>query len=106
MRDAGDVKCVFLDRLVSTVFNIYSSRFYDHLLAWDDRNRDPYTNTIDRFIENSGGLKVMTTSPFLVGHKEDMNSTLWGFKNTQYREMIENSSKLLVSKISEFELRL
>ncbi|PZQ44118.1 MAG: hypothetical protein DI551_10750, partial [Micavibrio aeruginosavorus] len=56
-------------------------------LGWDENNRNPASNTIDRFIEKQSGVDIITTFPFLVGHKEEMSSTLWGFKNTQYRDM-------------------
>ena len=82
--------------------NIYSRDFYEKLLGWDDRNHDAKTNTIDRYIESRSDLHVITTPKFLVGHKEELDSTLWGFNNSTYREMIAESERLLGLKLDEF----
>lgn len=95
-------KYVTIDRMTSTVMNIYSRGFYEKLLGWDDRNHDAKTNTIDRYIESRCDLHVITTPKFLVGHKEELDSTLWGFNNSTYREMIAESEKLLGQKLDEF----
>ena len=93
---------VTIDRLISMVFNVYNRQMYDVIAQWDPTNHDVQTNTIDRYLE-AYKLKIITTSPFLVGHKEDLQSTIWGFQNTQYRDLIANSSKLLKAKILEHE---
>jgi hypothetical protein len=93
---------LLIDRMTSTVFNIYRHEFLKTLLAWDFRNMDPESNTIDRYIENLPNLRVVTTVPFLVGHKEEVHSSLWNFKNTQYTSMIEESERLLSSKLKNF----
>ena len=93
---------VTIDRLISMVFNVYNRQMYDVIAQWDSTNHDVQTNTIDRYLE-AYKLKIITTSPFLVGHKEDLQSTIWGFQNTQYRDLIANSSKLLKAKILEHE---
>ncbi|MFM1703547.1 GT99 family glycosyltransferase N-terminal domain-containing protein [Aeromonas salmonicida] len=95
-------KYVTIDKMTSTVMNIYSRDFYENLLGWDDRNHDAKTNTIDRYIESRSDLHVITTPKFLVGHKEELDSTLWGFNNRTYREMISESEKLLGLKLDEF----
>ena len=59
------------------------------------------SNTIDRYIEQHDGIKGLIVSPFLVGHKEDATSTLWGFQNTQYKDMIEKSQALLNEMIRD-----
>lgn len=93
------------DRLISTVMNIYNDSVFDAIIAWDERNRDVHTNTIDRYLEKKKALKIVTTAPFLVGHKEEQHSTIWGFQNTQYADLIAASTKLLEEKIGEFESR-
>ena len=95
-------KYVTIDKMTSTVMNIYSSAFYEKLLGWNDRNHDAKTNTIDRYIESRSDLHVITTPKFLVGHKEELDSTLWGFNNSTYREMIAESERLLGLKLDEF----
>ena len=88
-----------INKLVSTVFNIYNQSSYEKIYSWNHHYR-LITNTIDRYIENSGDIRGVVTCPFLVGHKEDLHSTLWGFNNTTYKDMIDNSEKLLKNKIS------
>lgn len=100
--DYNDQKYVTIDKMTSTVMNIYSRAFYEKLLGWDDRNHDAKTNTIDRYIESRSDLHVITTPKFLVGHKEELDSTLWGFNNSTYREMIAESERLLGLKLDEF----
>ena len=86
--------------MVSMVCNIYNQQVYEKLANWDETNRDT-SNTIDRYIEQHEGVNGLVVSPFLVGHKEDLNSTLWGFDNGRYSEMIRKSQILLNSKIFE-----
>lgn len=102
VNDVEGIRFVTVDRLISTVFNIYDARVYDVISSWDPENRDVAANTIDRYLESNSKLKVVTTSPFMVGHKEEEYSTLWGFKNTQYRDLINASSILLKNKVFEF----
>ncbi|OBU41026.1 hypothetical protein AYY26_21045 [Photobacterium phosphoreum] len=86
---------IYLDKMTSMVMNTYSDNFYDKIISWDYTNRDSAVNTIDRHIENMFDCKVITTSKYLVGHKEDLDSTLWGFNNTTYKEMINISNAKL-----------
>ena len=103
--DEVDGVCfVTLDRMTSMVFNIYSPRLMNVLARWDSSNLDATSNTIDRFIENQLDLRVVVTLPFFVGHREDMHSTLWGFKNTQYADMISESERALRERVDAFRL--
>jgi hypothetical protein len=99
VQELGERKLVMLDRLISMVFNVYNASCYELIDAWDERNHDVLANTIDRFLERQGQLRVMTTSPFLVGHKEDLHSTLWGAQNTIYSELMSKSAGLLRDKV-------
>ena len=85
------------------VFNIYSEDFLRLLLSWDPENLDAASNTIDRFIESRTNLRVVVTLPFFVGHREEVHSTLWGFQNTQYRDMIAESQATLHAKVLAFQ---
>ena len=102
VEDVEDERYVFIDKMVSMVTNVYSDRFYDKLLAWDSRNHDAQTNTIDRFIEQHENVQTIVTSRYLVGHKEDLNSTLWGFSNITYKKLIQNSEDKLQTKIAAY----
>lgn len=94
---------VYIDKMTSTVCNIYNSSCFDSVIAWDEQHRNAEINTIDRYLESHEHVRVVTSLPFLVGHKEEQHSTLWGFQNTQYKEWIDNSTKLLNSKIMEYK---
>ena len=93
-----------INKLVSAVFNIYHQSSYAKIYQWDYYNRST-DNTIDRFIESHGGIKGLIVSPYLVGHKEDLDSTLWGVNNSTYKEMIKKSQNLLNYKISLLEYK-
>ena len=91
-----------IDKMTSTVFNIYSQKFFDTFTAWDFNNLNPEENTIDRFIENQKNLRIIVAVPFLVGHREDVDSVLWGFNNITYSKMIARSEDKLKNMILAF----
>lgn len=90
---------VTIDKMTSMVCNIYSERAMRLLVLWDPEDRDAERNTIDRYLECQKDLRVIVTLPFLVGHREEVQSTLWGFRNTQYSDMIAASEQALRSKV-------
>lgn len=96
---------VVLDRMISTVYNVYNPKVLGLLAGWDDENYDVESNTIDRYLERCTDLRVLTTLPFLVGHKEELYSTLWGMQNTQYTDLIEASQNLLKQKVEKWHMR-
>ena len=98
-----EFELIHIDKMTSTVLNTYNASVFPKVMKWDENFRDPYKNTIDRFIENQANIDVITTAPFLVGHKEELMSTLWGFQNSQYTDMIAASTLLLREKVSSFK---
>lgn len=90
---------VTTDKMTSTVFNVYDQASYEVIADWDEADEDAVTNTIDRYLENNKSLRVLTTCPFLVGHKEDLYSTLWGGQNTVYKSYISKSEALMRQKV-------
>lgn len=96
---------VTINKMTSMVCNIYNKNFLETLVKWDSSNTDVDTNTIDRYIENQPSLKIITTLPFIVGHREELQSSLWGFENTQYVDMISKVETELLQKILEFKTR-
>ena len=98
--EENDQTFVELDHMMSMVFNIYKSDMFDRIIAWDETDDTLKTNTIDRALE-SKDLRVLTTIPFLVGHKEDLKSTIWGFDNTEYVDWIQRSSEKLRKLVEE-----
>lgn len=103
--EVGNVTYVVLDRMISTVYNVYGPKALDLIAAWDDEDYDVESNTIDRYLERCTQLRVMTTLPFMVGHKEELYSTLWGMQNTQYTKLIEASQQLLGRKVDAWRLQ-
>lgn len=89
-----------IDKVVSMVFNIYNYSIYEKIYSWNPNNKDT-SNTIDRYLERHTSIKGIITDRFLVGHKEQLISTLWGFQNTEYSDMINKSQYLLTQKINE-----
>lgn len=99
------IEYIYINKMTSTVMNIYSFAAMEIISTWDEKNQDANTNTIDRYLEAQRNLVVITTLPFLVGHSEDVNSTLWGFPNIEYSSLISNSSKLLLEKVRHYKAR-
>lgn len=94
---------IHVDRTVSMVFNIYNRPIMEFLSKWDSSNTDVDSNTIDRYLERRSGTRAILTLPFLVGHRPDTVSTIWGFQNSEYDDVIEKSEALLAEKIREFQ---
>lgn len=101
--DYEGIRFVTLDKMTSTVLNIYNKQFLEKLETWDSDNREAETNTIDRFIENLGNTVIITTNPFLVLCKDELTSTLWGFTNDTYNNMICQSNQKMLDKIKKFQ---
>lgn len=95
---------VHLNHMISMVFNYYRNNMFSLIIMWDERDDDVNTNTIDRALE-SQELRVVCTNPFLVGHKENLNSVIWGFKNSQYNTLIESSSMKLDKLVKRYEAK-
>jgi hypothetical protein len=93
---------VHIDKMMSMVFNIYSKRVYDIFSRWDETDIDPSRNTIDKYLERQPDLEIVTTRPFLVGHKPEVATTLWRGSNKQYDPLIAKSGRELSRKIEAF----
>ena len=85
---------ITIDRPMSMVCNIYAPAALQRIAAWDEKNQDADTNTIDRWLQ-SAGLRAVLTLPFLAGHREDQDSSLWGISNVSYAHMIADAEKRL-----------
>lgn len=105
VKEIDGIEYVYINRMTSMVMNIYSRHGIELISQWDEKNIDSENNTIDRYLESAPGLTVVTTLPFMVGYAEDQHSTLWGFVNTQYTDMIRSSERLLAEKVQAFKQR-
>lgn len=101
VEDNGE-EFIYLDKMISMVFNIYDKSIFEAISSWDYNNRDVHHNTIDRYLE-SKQFRVLTTCPFLVGHKEDLFSTIWGQQNTIYSDLIAVSSEKLKKIVEDYK---
>ncbi|MBR7652993.1 class I SAM-dependent methyltransferase [Brucella oryzae] len=99
------IEFIKIDKIVSAVCNIYNRKTIEILSAWANINSDTSSDTIDRYLEQTSGLTAYTTLPFLVGHHDNADSTLWGAHNSSMKEMIHKSEILLRKKVSEYKLR-
>ncbi|MDO5090207.1 MAG: class I SAM-dependent methyltransferase [Cardiobacteriaceae bacterium] len=96
---------VTLDRMISMVGNIYAPSALQRIAAWDESVQDADSNTIDRFLQTGGGMRVVVTLPCLLGHREDLDSSLWGFSNVRYAQMIAEAEQELRKRVDAFERR-
>ena len=101
----GERTYVTIDKMTSTVFNIYNESALKLLSQWDPLNTDAVTNTIDRYLERQENLRVVVALPFIAGHKEDATSTLWGFGNERYTPMIEKAQEKIEALVRDFRLQ-
>ena len=99
----GGLVFVTIDRMMSMVHNTYAPTALRLLAQWDETNTDPETNTIDRYLQTRQQLRVVTTLPFLVGHHEELHSSLWGIQNSHYAEIIATAQAALEAKVQAFE---
>ncbi|KAB2750833.1 methyltransferase type 11 [Brucella anthropi] len=93
---------VTIDKMTSTVFNIYNESALKILSQWDPLNTDAVTNTIDRYLERQEDIRVVVALPFIAGHKEDATSTLWGFENERYTPMIAEAQRKIEALVEEW----
>lgn len=96
---------VILDRMISMVGNIYAPSALQRIAQWDENVQDAESNTIDRFLQTQGDMRVVITLPFLLGHREDMDSSLWGFSNVRYAQLIAEAQSRLEQMVADFEQR-
>lgn len=94
---------VTIDKMTSTVFNIYNESALEIISEWDPLDTDAVTNTIDRYLERRAGLRVVVALPFIAGHKEDATSTLWGFDNERYTPMIAEAQRKIEAMVRDWQ---
>jgi GR25 family glycosyltransferase involved in LPS biosynthesis len=97
------IEFIYLNKVVSTVFNIYSKDILQIISVWDHKDAELTLLPIDRYIESMNDLVVITTIPYLAGHNSEQTSTLWNFNNIEYSQMIAESQNLLQIKVNEYK---
>ena len=102
--EKNNMKIILTDKMVSMVYGIYSKYILRIIAKWDYKNRDAASNTVDRYLENQTKLTVAFAHPFLVGHREDLSSTLWGKQNSDlYDELLSNSVSELKQNLKHIQ---
>ncbi len=102
VEDFEGMRFVTVDKMTSTVCNIYSPRALKMLADWTPVDSDVHSNTIDRYLGSRDALRVVVALPFLVSLREELNSTLWGIGNSRYLDMIKISQRTLQEKAAAF----
>jgi hypothetical protein len=46
---------------------------------------------------------VVVALPFIVGHREDVTSTLWGFENVRYTSMIAEAQSKIEALVDDWQ---
>lgn len=93
---------IHLNFATGMVFNLYNRRVLAHLAEWRPENGGPEVNTIDAWLSFLPDLKVITTLPFLVGHDENLTSTVFGFSNRRYEGTIQSSTLRLQKMVDDY----
>jgi hypothetical protein len=95
-----NIKFIELNKMHSTVFNIYNNSVYDKILDWNINNNSQL-NQVDQYIKKLN-IKIITTYPFYFDCI-DVNSTIWN-KNlyNEYNRMFQKSLNILNEKINKF----
>lgn len=103
VEQVGGRNYVTIDRMTSTVFNVYNESALKLLSQWDPHDTDAVTNTIDRYLEGQDSLRVIVALPFIAGHKEEATSTLWGFENERYTPMIAAAQQKIQAMAEDWQ---
>ena len=101
-REGGETYLT-LDRMISMVCNTYTPAALERMASWDETWQDANANTIDRYLQSQGGLRVVVTLPFLVGHHEELDSSLWGISNEHYAPLIAQAQARLEQLAAQAE---
>lgn len=99
------ITMVGIDRMTSMVCNVYAITALNRLAAWTPEQQGEVANTIDRYLGQPGQLRVVVALPFLVGHREDVQSTLWRTSNRMYSAPILLAERELMRKVQNYEYK-
>lgn len=98
-RQLGDKYIIHTPHMMGMVFNVYNRIALERMAGWSPDAGDASTNTIDEWLNSMPGLRVVSAVPFIVGHREDVHSTIFGFKNQRYSGMIRATERKILSQV-------
>lgn len=99
-RKLGQNHVIHTSHMMGMVFNVYNRTALEWIADWNPSNGGAETNTIDEWLNMMPGLRVISTVPFLAGHREEAHSTIFGFKNTRYSGMIRATEREIMTLLS------
>lgn len=102
VQEVEGITFVTLDRAVMMICNLYRHRMIEWLKEWDDSDRNAFTNTIDRYMEQATHMRVVTTLPFTASYQRGAHSTLRESGNDQFDELLARSTERLEAKVAKF----
>lgn len=102
VEELDGITFVTLDRAVMMICNLYRSRMIEWLAAWDHTDRDAFTNTIDRYMEQATHLRVVTTLPFTASYLREASSSLRESGNDHFDALLSRSTERLTAKVAAF----
>jgi len=96
----NNVIFIELNKMMSTVFNIYNKSSFDTIINWNDDDLNLNDNKIDQYLKRMD-LKIITTYPF----EFICTNTLWGSnKFDHYERIFQNSLNILENKIKNMNI--
>ncbi|MDQ7263541.1 hypothetical protein NM680_17215 [Paracoccus sp. PS-1] len=98
-RRLGDNHIIHTPHMMGMVFNVYNRIALEWMADWSPDAGDASTNTIDEWLNSMPGLRVVSAVPFIAGHREDVHSTIFGFKNQRYSGMIRATEREILSQV-------
>ena len=66
---------------------------------WNPDAGGAATNTVDEWLNGMPGLKVVSSLPFLASHRDDVHSTIFGFRNTRYSSIIDATEREMMAMV-------
>lgn len=95
----GDARIIHTSHMMGMVFNVYNRTALEWMADWNPDDGSAETNTIDEWLNAMPGLRVVSAVPFVAGHREDLHSTIFGFKNIRYSGMINATEQKILSQL-------
>ncbi|RJE84124.1 glycosyltransferase family 25 protein [Paracoccus onubensis] len=95
----GDASIIHTSHMMGMVFNVYNRTALEWMADWNPDEGGAETNTIDEWLNAMPGLRVVSAVPFVAGHREDVHSTIFGFKNIRYSGMISATEQKILSQL-------
>ncbi len=98
-RRLGESHMIHTPHMMGMVFNVYNRSALEWIADWNPDAGGADTNTVDEWLNGMPGLKVVSSLPFLASHRDDVHSTIFGFKNTRYTGIISATEREMMAMV-------